>query len=637
MSDNTVFRHQYHRRQRCLLFLLVLLGRGEVQRQQQKSTTIMLANAQELTVEEEGGGKESNSISDNSITNNTMETMMPSSGVTNAKTEEEENVDETAVVHYVMEPFDQIDDDWFVIQADTDDILLSLVDTENEENQEQNVKFGHSALRIEWNSNSGEVDDSTNMMEFGWILQDTKPHNVYGATHISLWYKVLEASSLLSPATETTQQPFQLQLYLYDDTECVINYGYQSNLCSQSENLLLYEVAPTQPHIVEDAEDITEDSSSAINSSWKQILIPIDNDSLDPLIKLQRVRGWKIRLTTNSDHQITLVVDHFSFIGGGDLFGSAFYILDGSMDFCERYPPGEAKNLADFYANYNGVSNRLWQHTYYESDISTNETSAILSNQGVLDVNYTIEQVEAWGGFVEFGFMAPGNAHYDLEDATHISIDFKVPKEASIPGRSIFRFLLEDISDCIGGEECYNNNLSHERYYSFHSILDTPTTQNDAVKQLSIPLVGSRDPSTPFWLTGWAGITGNGQFDPHYLKGYYFELVLDSQLEMGDLVRGRVQFSNLQAAKKEQQEGLTAPGAAPKGAECHAEYGVQLLMNMPTFERVEFLGQICCELCMDDPNCLYGVATGRDCFMAQEIDPEYVSLGTPRGTFLVLF
>ena len=110
---------------------------------------------------------------------------------------------------------------------------------------------------------------------------------------------------------------------------------------------------------------------------------------------------------------------------------------------------------------------------------------------------------------------------------------------------------------------------------------------------------------------------------------FYLELALDSQLGLGGIVDGRVQFSRLRAIKRQPGEGKNADPESSSSlgeGECRIDDGVQFLTYMPTMERFEFLGQICCDLCTNDPNCLYGIASGRDCYIASELDPDYVSL-----------
>jgi len=115
-------------------------------------------------------------------------------------------------------------------------------------------------------------------------------------------------------------------------------------------------------------------------------------------------------------------------------------------------------------------------------------------------------------------------------------------KPASIPGRAIFCLVLQDNSHC--DQDCDTDYHSHERWYSFHSILDETGSGS-----LTIPLQGSIDPTTPFWLTGWSGITGNANLDTTQLKGLTLELVLDSVSQPGTAVTGAISFHNMAAAE----------------------------------------------------------------------------------------
>jgi hypothetical protein len=44
------------------------------------------------------------------------------------------------------------------------------------------------------------------------------------------------------------------------------------------------------------------------------------------------------------------------------------------------------------------------------------------------------------------------------------------------------------------------------------------------------------------------------------------------------------------------------------------------------FTLIEFLGAMCCETCAKDPDCLYALSTGRDCYVASYIEPSDVGL-----------
>ena len=132
-----------------------------------------------------------------------------------------------AAVTYVMEPFDKIDEDWFLPKNTTDDAGSgSFQLTVDEKNQ----LFGNATVRLEWEKPKLQ-EKAVQELEFGWILKSFKPHNVLGATYVSLHYQVLE-----SQGDET------MVISFFDDSQCIQENGYQSDLCSEKENLLEYNV-----------------------------------------------------------------------------------------------------------------------------------------------------------------------------------------------------------------------------------------------------------------------------------------------------------------------------------------------------------------------------------------------------------
>ena len=141
-----------------------------------------------------------------------------------------------------------------------------------------------------------------------------------------------------------------------------------------------------------------------------------------------------------------------------------------------------------------------------------------------------------------------------------------------------------------------------------------------------MPLIGSLDPSTPLWLTKWAGITGNEEFNMDHIKGFTLEFNIDSQGEMDSTVWGGIDFMDLSAMVVAYEETVVEDNADLQDNVCIVEPNLHLKENSALFRRIEFVGNRCCELCQEDENCLYGLSTGRDCYLASYIKPDMVGL-----------
>jgi hypothetical protein len=444
----------------------------------------------------------------------------------------------SAPMSYVMEPFEAIDQEWsWEPKNDTSKLNITISD---------DAMFGDHSLRIDYDAAYFTT------AAFRWILR-SRPHNCFGAEHMSLWYKSLDPRA-------------HIRLTMFDDSSCIAsNQERLLGACTDPDNL--------NPVVLLDQE-------LAQTGDWEEIKMS-DFGGLD----LRRLRGWQIELVDSG----TILLDQLACVGGGAMIGSSFFI--GSDTFQDA------------------IAENTWLESYYQSITSQNNSFLTLEG-GQLNVEYALEQVETWGGFMDFAHLAPGAAYYNLSQATDLLISYNVLEESSDPGRAIFRLVLQDNSHC--EVNCDGDYHAHERWYSFHSILDDAGSG-----QIIVPLEGSVEPSSPWWLTGWSGITGNSQLDVTNLKGFTFEIVLDSVLPMGNLVSGSITFSGMTAGISQQKATMGL---------CVPEQDLYLFEYAPQFTRIEFLGAQCCDTCAKDPECLYALSSGRDCYVATHIDPNYVGL-----------
>jgi hypothetical protein len=216
-------------------------------------------------------------------------------------------------------------------------------------------------------------------------------------------------------------------------------------------------------------------------------------------IDLRRIQGWKIQLANATG---TVFLDHLAYEGGGSLLDAAFHTTTNSSSFEQVVEDG------------------TWMETFYESDIATNMSSIYLKG-GILQMDYVVEQVQTWDGFNDVAHLAPGNAYYNLSQASGLILDYNVLQVASIPECCIFRFVLQDRSHC--ETDCGSDyHQQEERCYSFHSIMDMA-----GPGRLALPLEGSTETTSTFWYAGWSEISGDLVFDTAHIKGFTIEVVLD--------------------------------------------------------------------------------------------------------------
>jgi hypothetical protein len=419
--------------------------------------------------------------------------------------------------------------------------------------------YGDAALSI---GIGGESEGS--VYEASWVAE-RHSHNCFGASELSLAVK--------------TESTMSIEVSILDDRECL-----QSSAADCTDIL---EVSTITLFVQQELQ---------ASSEWYHLSVPVSE--LQDIVDLKRIRGWKIRVVNATG---TVLVDQFACHGGGGLLGSAFNVLP--------FP-----NETSFAR---AREEKMWLEEFFESQIAVNNSVNTLED-GVLKMDYVVQKVQAWGGLNYLAHLAVGNGYYNLSQATGLTMDFNILRPASVPDRCIFRFVLQDGSQCI--EDCDHIYDNHERWYSFNSIMDL-----DGSGTITLPLEGSTEATSTFWYTGWSGTAGNKILDLAHIKGYIIEVVLDSGLELYESLDGVFELSNMTAVVLPENDE-TCIGVLEKDLYFDEWDGDQ-------FTRVEFLGAQCCELCQADPNCLYYVmSSNRDCFIASQLDPNFVGLRAREAT-----
>ena len=380
------------------------------------------------------------------------------------------------------------------------------------------------------------------------------------------------------------------------------------------------------------------------DGEWQELILPwtsferpgwtgqVGNDALDP----EALRGWRLELSIDSQ---------------GEIGSASEGVLDLGALSCAG-PPDDGNALLEEPFRYDGnftaaIASGVWSQRHYQSATSRDLTSArLLQDAATLVVNYTVEQSEDWGGFVDYSHIAPG--FYNLSDAEAISLDYEVLLPASAPGRAHLRLILLDGSNCTndqGGQCDAYPGQGLENYYSFHYILDDQDSLFDESQNprgtITVPLVGNADPDSPFYRTGWTGVVGDDVLDKDSIRGFRLEINVDSAGEVGSLVSGVVALGNLTAIFPKQDPGYAISAGSNIGviegddaleellqeAECIVEPDLHFSITSPSFDRkIEFVGSRCGEICKDDARCLFSHDTGRDCHLSAGLDADAIEL-----------
>jgi len=533
-------------------------------------------------------------------------------------------------IFYVVEPFDSISDQWFKRRYNDQGKLNLTVSTLprvegdglpkiDDQVLHNSPLFGNGALRVEYQV--AQTENWGGFVDFGWILNSTGvAHNCYGATHLSLWYKILQPQSVIGKV--------HLRLILMDDSDCTLDGHDCADAPGQNlENYYSFH------YVLDDNDNNIFDTHSG---RWQELRIELrgNDDCNSPFwrtgwtgevgnnnLDAKRLRGWRIELSMDGQGDIgdvsegVLLLDQLTCVGGGDLLGAAFHPKEIGLASSDQ------EGLLE-----QSLVEGMWFERYYESDQSKNFSQALLTSDGTFRVNYTIEQVETWGGFLDYQHLAPGNAYYNLSQSTHLSLNYDVSKAASVD-RAHLRIILMDGSDCTGNCDIYpGQNL--ENYYSFNNVLNDDSLDPWSGR-IVVALEGNSESSSPFWRPGWTGVVGNNVLDGSYIKGFRFELNMDAQGDVGSLVSGIVALKDLSASSNYSaslsDSNNNGSNAIPL---CVGEAGLLFNTddNLSRFRRIEFQGSKCCEICWDDINCTYAQSIGVHCYVTSYLHPDSITL-----------
>ena len=398
-------------------------------------------------------------------------------------------------------------------------------------------------------------------------LPQERNFNCGGATRFSIHYRVHhEPMSLLN------RTDISLQLSLF--TPCLLHAA--SNCTTK---------VSTKPILLEHNQEWLELSWATDDDlQWVSSLNSSNGTGPD----WTSLRGWEISTTTQFvDENSYIDYDHVSCHGGSELLQNTFDVNTNTS-----IPHGSSSENWILYAHF--------------SELGRNQTEARLTGDGVLTIDYVVEQTENWGGLIFLEFESSG--FYNLSTASAVSFDYHVRQAASPAGHLSLRLILDELCDSYNGA-C--TRQSRERFYSFHYILDETTTDKQTIV---LPLVGNTGDEAPFWFSGWSGAAADKVMDTSKIHTFTWELSVDGDLGMNEIVTGAIDISNFRAV---------FDSVTDMSESCTSE--VELTMTGEGWTYLDSLiGAIdCCAICEDDPNCQFSVqSVRRECGFAPEIGPD---------------
>jgi len=490
---------------------------------------------------------------------------------------------ERGLVSYVLENFDVEDVEDFL----SVNVLLDSV----ERWEERGGKVVKASVTAEAHHGSSAFEFNYENSEGGSymlqnILDDSAVHaGAAGAENAFFTYR-----HSLAQEFSADHNDFYWNLVLFDSADC-------QEACSEELNLEVWEYAGG----LLEADDAWHTVSAPLDlSAWVQV-----SGSGNGILDLRKLKGWRLEfLSATGNVTGTIIVDQLALDGDGSMIGTAF--------------------LASSWEE--AIEDEIFAPIYYTSEISENATEEVIYD-GHFYVNYTVEQTETWGGFIQYDFVAPGRAYFNVSKAQAIAMDYDILKTSSSPGRAHIRFLMLDRSDC--WVDCGHFSPNLENYYSFHYILDE---QKEDTGSLVVKLEGDGVNGSPFWRTGWFGSIGNNILDNATIKGYKIEISMDSQGEVGSLVSGIFDLSDLRVEE-------TYNPFAIDTSMCLVEPNLRFkTAGFTKYQRIEFLNFAeCCSACNDDPSCMFAFADGRDCYKTDYLHHQDLGYWTDLDALMFSF
>ncbi len=183
---------------------------------------------------------------------------------------------------------------------------------------------------------------------------------------------------------------------------------------------------------------------------------------------------------------------------------------------------------AHYQTSDNASSENGWINISYP-------TADVAEGSGAMKLEYSAQNTESWGGYTKLEHWNPdSNGVYDWSMYDSLSIWYNNTQAQSLSGRVHLRINLHEVSE-IETKKAYDVQ-DVEYYYSMHYILDNEPGWN----KITLPLENNLSfDGNGFNLTGWSGITGNGQLDLDQIKGFSFEFSINGGGE-GDFSTGAI-------------------------------------------------------------------------------------------------
>lgn len=476
-------------------------------------------------------------------------------------------------ISYVLEPFEDVDPKWVLFNSGEGSI--------NASSTTDAIISGTRALKLDYEVIKHKGWGGT--VVFSALGNKRTTFSCEGATHISLWYKVLQPQSLPKSS--------YIRFILLDSSDC------DQESCRVAKNLEWYY---SFQHILDDTESV-----------WKELEIGLQGNTseLSPFwqtgfngrtgnrnLDLSHIMGFRFNVQMHWDIEDganstgIILFDQLACVGGGELL-SASLRKSAKSDGIEN----------DDSASYRGIDVR-W-HEFIDNEQIFNPFAARNADTFALDVSrgmvgvefpqYALQESNMWNGELMILHEAPNSAYYNLSQATGISFDFDYR-----PGLLVQESTAEVQFSLLGGL----SGASSTDYSILNAVISEPSESTWSLTRSFIdkPL--------------------DNHSDLARIKGFKLAVNLQSERVSG---LQSIAVGAIRADTPSVEEEVVGNSTA----QCVSEPGIFLSIHKDlNVTYYPFAASDCCDLCERDPECKFGLIRHGSCYLTSAVKPVKVAL-----------
>lgn len=227
---------------------------------------------------------------------------------------------------------------------------------------------------------------------------------------------------------------------------------------------------------------------------------------------------------TDGARNATVHLASSSNANGQTIYIDHLHLID--VDYVEPAAPP----LAFGFESLDGIDS--WVNTTSDPGLTLSLSDDAVEGDSSLEFDYDFIASQDWGGSVDIGVSAPGDADFyaDMSDADGISLRYKVTAPINNAAHAAFAFKLADVSTPGEGEQ--------EGEIELWEVRSTQVVTDDSGEWQEL-----RMPFSSFAVPSWA-YQGNGTLDLDQIEEFQMQVIIGGDGE-GNTYEGTILFDDL--------------------------------------------------------------------------------------------